>query len=258
MRNSKAGLLSFVSGLALSGLLFIPTAKAADMPVEPIVEEAQANWYVSLHGGWKFDEDWDDELDASHGDPLSDDFADLTIHTDDGWRIGGALGYSFNEWFAVEGEVAYMTQDFESVVFDEADPAGEFALLDGDEFDLGGDISILTGMVNAIIGFPIGGTFRPYIGAGIGAAHVDADANISNQPPAFPGPDAFHLDDSDTVFAAQAFAGLDIGITENVAIGGRARWLHLSDFDLTDDEDHDHSIDPDGILSAEVVLTFGW
>ena len=58
--------------------------------------------------------------------------------------------------------------------------------------------------------------------------------------------------------AAQAFAGIDVGITENVAIGGRVRWLHLSDVDLVDDEDHEHSLDPDGILSAEAVLTFGF
>jgi opacity protein-like surface antigen len=141
-----------------------------------------------------------------------------------------------------------MTQDFESVVFDDA--SGEFVLLDGDEFDLGGDVSILTGMVNAIIGFPLGGIFRPYIGAGIGAAHVNADADISAI--------SFSLDDSDTVFAAQAFAGIDVLISDNVAIGGRARYLHLSDLDLADDEDHDHSIDPDGIISAEAVLTFGF
>jgi opacity protein-like surface antigen len=149
-----------------------------------------------------------------------------------------------------------MKQDFDSVIFDEAD--GEFTGLAGEEFDLGGDISILTGMVNAIAGLPLGGIFRPYIGGGIGAAHVNAEADISNQPPAFPGTNAFHLDDSDTVFAAQAFAGIDVTITDNVAIGGRVRYLHLNGIDLTDDEDHKHSVDPDGIVSGEAVLTFGW
>jgi opacity protein-like surface antigen len=246
MGSVSRGLIA--AGGALAVLISVSPAMAADMPVEAIVEEAQSNWYISLHGGWKFGEEWDDELDASHGAPLSDDFADLTIDTDDGWRIGAALGYSFNRWLAIEGEIGYMTQDFESVVFDDA--SGEFVLLDGDEFDLGGDISILTGMVNAIIGFPLGGIFRPYVGAGIGAAHVNADADISAI--------SFSLDDSDTVFAAQAFAGIDVLISDNVAIGGRARYLHLSDLDLADDEDHDHSIDPDGIISAEAVLTFGF
>jgi hypothetical protein len=37
-----------------AALVSVSPVMAADMPVEPIVEEAQANWYVSLHGGWKF------------------------------------------------------------------------------------------------------------------------------------------------------------------------------------------------------------
>jgi opacity protein-like surface antigen len=238
-----------LAGAMIAALVSVSPVMAADMPVEPIVEEAQANWYVSLHGGWKFGEDWNDALDATHGDPLSDDFADLTIEADDGWRVGGALGYSFNNWLALEGEVAYMKQDFNSVEFDET--GGEFAGLELlDPFNLGGDISILTGMVNVIAGVPLGGMFRPYIGGGIGAAHVNANASISDLD--------FSLDDSDTVFAAQAFAGVDVIITENVAIGGRVRYLHLSDIDLIDDEDHEHSLDPDGILSAEAVLTFGF
>jgi opacity protein-like surface antigen len=245
MREMK----KLLAGAAFAALVSVSPVVAADMPVEPIVEEAQANWYVSLHGGWKFGEDWNDELDASHGDPLSDDFADLTIEADDGWRVGGALGFSFNNWLALEGEVAYMKQDFNSVEFDET--GGEFSGLDLlDPFDLGGDISILTGMVNVIVGVPLGEIFRPYIGGGIGAAHVNADASISDLD--------FSLDDSDTVFAAQAFAGVDVIITENVAIGGRVRYLHLNDIDLIDDEDHEHSLDPDGILSAEAVLTFGF
>jgi opacity protein-like surface antigen len=244
MREMK----KLLAGAAFTALASVSPVMAADMPVEPIVEEAQANWYVSLHGGWKFNEEWDDHLDASHGDPASDDFANLSIDTDDGWRVGGALGYSFNNWLAIEGEIGYMKQDFDSVEFDEAD--GEFTGLAGETFDLGGDISILTGMVNAIVGFPIGGIFRPYIGGGIGAAHVNADASISDLD--------FSLDDSDTVFAAQAFAGIDVSITDNIAIGGRARYLHLNDIELTDDEDHKHSVDPDGIVSVEGVLTFGF
>ena len=141
-----------------------------------------------------------------------------------------------------------MTQDFDSVVFDFGE--GQFDNLEGSEFDLDGDVSIFTGMINAILGIPIGGAIRPYVGAGIGGAHVDIDADVAAL--------GFSLDDTDNVFAAQAFAGIDIGITENVAIGGRFRYLHLGDIDVVDAEDHDHSIDPDGIMSVEAVLSFGF
>jgi opacity protein-like surface antigen len=233
-------------GGALAVLISVSPVMAADMPVEAIVEEAQSNWYVSLHGGWKFGEKWDDDLDASHGDP-TDDFAELTVHTEDGWRVGGAIGHAFSSWLAVEGELGYMTQDFDSVVFDTAE--GEFDGLEGEEFDVDGDTSIFTGMINAILGVPVGGVLRPYVGVGIGGAIVDIDAAVTDLD--------FSLADSDTVFAAQAFAGVDLSITENLAIGGRVRYLHLDDIEMVDAEDHDHSIDPDGIISAEAVLTIG-
>jgi opacity protein-like surface antigen len=241
--------LAGLSAVALASVIAATPVTAADIAVEPepVVE---SNWYLSLHGGWKFDEEWDDDLDATHGvDP--NDTAKLSIETEDGWRVGGALGYMFNSWLAVEGEIGYMTQDFKSAEFVEANPAGEFGGLEGDKFDLDGDTSILTGMVNAIVGFPIGSILRPYIGAGVGAGHVNADASITQAPI-----NDFHLDDSDTVFAAQAFAGVDVAVSQNIGIGGRVRYLHLSDFDLVDDEDHKHSVDPDGIISAELVLTF--
>jgi opacity protein-like surface antigen len=236
-----------VLGGAVAALLSVSPVRAADVPVEQIVEETQSLWYVSLHGGWKFDEKWDDDLDASHGVPTSDDFAELTVHTEDGWRVGGAIGYAFSSWLAVEGELGYMTQDFDSVVFDEV--SGEFTNRDGQEFDLDGDTSIFTGMINAVLGFPMGGVLRPYVGVGVGGAIVDVDAAITDPE--------FSLSDSDTVFAAQGFAGIDISISENLAIGGRARYLHLDDFDLVDAEDHKHSVGPDGIISAEAVLTIG-
>jgi opacity protein-like surface antigen len=235
-----------ILSVALAAIVTVSPARAADVPVEQIVEEAQNLWYVSLHGGWKFDEKWDDDLDASHGDPASDDFADLTVHTEDGWRVGGAIGYAFSSWLALEGELGYMTQDFDSVVFDEA--SGEFDSLEGEQFDLDGDTSIFTGMVNAVLGVPMG-VLRPYVGVGVGGAIVDIDAAVTDLD--------FSLADSDTVFAAQGFAGIDISISENLAIGGRARYLHLDDFDLVDSEDHKHSVNPDGIWSAEAVLTIG-
>ena len=239
-------LLVGCSAVAAAVLVSVSTpATAADIAAEPA---AESSWYLSLQGGWKFNEDLDDDLDATHGGSEPGNSAELSIETDDGWRVGGALGYRFNDWLAVEAEVGYMEQDFNSADFEEGE--GEFDGLAGEEFDLGGDISILTGMINGVVGVPIGNMIRPYVGGGLGVAYIDADASIDAL--------GFSLDDSDTVFAAQAFAGIDVPVTENVAIGGRVRYLHVDDFDLVDDEDHDHSIDPDGIFSAEAVLTFNF
>lgn len=239
-------LLAGCSAVAAAVLVGASTpAIAADITPTPVAEN---NWYLSIHGGWKFNEDLDDDLDATHGGTEPGNSAKISIDTDDGWRVGGALGYRFNDWLAVEGEVGYMDQDFDSAKFDEGE--GEFDGLAGLKFDLHGDIEIVTGMINALVGVPVGDMIRPYVGGGLGVAYVDVNARISAL--------GFSLDDSDTVFAAQAFAGIDVPITENVAIGGRVRYLHVDNFDLKDDEHHDHSVDPDGIISAEAVLTFSF
>jgi opacity protein-like surface antigen len=226
----RSSVFGGVVAVAAATLVASTPIFAADVipEAEPIIEE-ESNWYFSLHGGIKFGEDWDDEFD---------DTDEIDIEADDGWRIGGAVGYSLGSILVLEGEISYLTQDFDVVD-------------DGiDELEVDGDVSILTGMVNLIAGFPVATIFRPYIGGGLGFAHVSL-----NDLDIFPGVD---LDDSDTSFAAQAFAGIDVMLTENMALGGRYRVLHVGDIDLDDDLDGSHDIDPDLMHSLEAVLSVGF
>jgi opacity protein-like surface antigen len=218
--------------IAATTLLGLTPALAADIvQPEPIVENVN-NWYFSIHGGVKFGEDWDDTID--------DEDTDIEFDTDRGWRFGGALGYSFSSIFSIEGELSYLHQDFDGADCDGCQLGS---------YDLGGDVAIWTGMVNLIAGFPVGTFIRPYVGGGLGFAHVSLN-DLDDI-------DAFDIDDSDTAFAAQAFAGIDFMLTENMALGGRYRVLHISDLDFND-HDFDHEIDPDLIQSVEAVLTVGF
>jgi opacity protein-like surface antigen len=231
---TRSYLLGGVVALAATALVGLAPALAADIVTEPepVVVEDVNNWYVSIHGGIKFGEDWDDQID--------DEDTDIEFETDNGWRVGAAIGYSFSSILSIEGELSYLNQDF------------DHAECDGclfDEYDLDGDVSIWTGMVNLIAGFPVGNFFRPYIGGGIGFAHVSLN-DLDDI-------DDFDIDDSDTSFAAQAFAGVDFMLTDNMALGGRYRILHIGDLDFADD-DFDHELDPDLIQSVEAVLTIGF
>lgn len=262
---------------ALSILLVSPVM-AADLPTE-IVEETTASWYVSLHGGVKFREKWQDDMDLGTYPDLNFDpmgpldcdndpcsvLLDLGIDTRAGYRVGGAVGFFFNEIFAVEGEVGYMSQKFDDVRLDSA-TLTETTGSDSTTFPcpsavtgavcssgLDGRTSILTGMVNAIAGFPLG-VIRPYVGVGAGLAHVKFNDVGLTAPAAA----ICCLDDSDTTFAAQIFGGADLQITDNVAIGGRLRYLHLGNVDMVDSGAFKHNLNPDGIVSGEVVLTFAF
>jgi opacity protein-like surface antigen len=197
-------------------------ALSADVPAESdldVAVEDDNHWYASLQGGLIFGTDWDDES------PLGDFHLDV----ENGWRIGGAAGYSLSPVFSLEGEIGYLRE--------EGDASG---CCDG------GNISILTGMVNLIAGTALAGWLHPYVGVGAGLAHVSLnDIDL-------PGP--VELDDSDIVFGAQGFAGMDFVLTEWFALGGRYRLLHL-------DEVHGsagHDLDPDLIHSIEAVFTVGF
>src|SRR5918994_2409325 len=128
-------------------------ARSADLPAEH-ESPNESHWYASLHGGFKFGEDWDDNWDNE----------DIALEFDDGWRIGATLGYSLSPIFAIEGEVSYMQQELDP------DQAAQ-ALVAVDCCD-DGDLSIMTGMVNLIAGKVIADRVRPYVGAGAGLAHV--------------------------------------------------------------------------------------
>src|SRR5215212_11674052 len=88
---------------AAAALLAASTAaRSADVPPahgSPI----ESYWYASVHGGIKFGEDWDDDWDNE----------DIALEFDDGWRIGGTIGYSLSSIFAIEGEVSYMRQELD-------------------------------------------------------------------------------------------------------------------------------------------------
>ncbi len=62
-----------------------------------------------------------------------------------------------------------------------------------------------------------------YAGAGLGVAWVDLDADAGSFG-------KFH--ESDWVFTAQIFAGLNYQFTRNFAIYGGARWMYYQDADL--------------------------
>jgi len=95
--------LSFVgSALLLSGGL----AMAADLPEMGYVEQMEpaplppAGFYASLHAGYVMPGDVDAEF--VFGGTVSGD-----INVDDGYRIGGSLGYDFNNMIGVEAEVGF-------------------------------------------------------------------------------------------------------------------------------------------------------
>lgn len=70
----------------------------------------------------------------------------------------------------------------------------------------------------------LAGNLSAYLGAGVGAAFISADA----KSPLFPG----KLSNDDTVFAGSLSAGLVYNVNSFFEIYGGARWMYLGDTDV--------------------------
>jgi len=148
----------------------------------------------------------------------------LTIESDMGYALAGAVGYEFGN-FRLEGEIAYQTNDLDKVK----------AL--GVTLDATGDTSSLAGLLNCYYDFNNTSLFTPYISAGIGMAQVEIN-NFNIPGSGLPG-----TNDDDTVFAYQFGVGMAYAMTENLSLDIRYRYFATSDleFDTTDVEYSSHN-----------------
>lgn len=112
-----------------------------------------------------------------------------------GWTGGAAVGYDFGRArVELEGEYRRNKRD--------NDPGK------------GDPLQAYTGMLNLLYDFENDSAITPFVGFGVGAAHLDDD------------------DDKDTAFAYQAIAGLKIGLTDALSAIVDYRYLRTLDADI--------------------------
>ena len=155
----------------------------------PQIAVAQTGPYGELRGGIVFLNDADLDDDGGFDDEIS---------FDTGFLIAGAAGYAHESGFRGELELGYRKNNNDELDF-------EFI----GSFDAKGDTSAFTTMVNGYYDIDFGvPKFRPYVGFGIGLAVIDTEVRAAGIK---------LVDDSDTVFAYQALAGMAYHFTPNVA-----------------------------------------
>lgn len=203
-------------------------AAAADVSNSyPAVEAPSHNrFYAAFHGGALFPGITTD---------IIPEYDDLVVKTSGktGYRVGGAIGFMFNPYLAVEGDLSYSS----------ADPNKIDGFLG--PATVTGSSSVITAMANVLVGVPIG-RWRPYVGGGIGIAYFTA-SNVEAKPY---GP----LDGSDTGLALQGIAGIDFALNDRVSFGGRYSYMRLSDISIPDPLGFVNNITTD-FHSVEAVLT---
>lgn len=173
------------------------TASAADLLMDPppppeIITVATTGWYLRGDIGYNFNTIGKPEYNAPWGGTIPM----VTGHLDDGWQIGLGVGYQIDEIFRVDlttdyiGETKFLgsTAGFCDAL---AVPAGvpncsstEATMYSGWKF-----------LGNAYADLGTYGGFTPYVGAGIGGAHITwkdlnsrttCDGTVFACPPSFP------------------------------------------------------------------------
>jgi opacity protein-like surface antigen len=227
--------ITLLGGLAFSGLITFPTVQAAD--IEPVVEEPGLQWYVSLFGGPKWGDgdvkvEWERQEYEQPG-RIIEHLGELHGEVDDGFLIGGAFGAQFTDNFRGEIEVSGARLDTKT----HAEEYVDYGDTKGNEYEAKDDdhLTELFILANLWFGFPISSTFSPYIGGGVGVAHVDANFGV---PPFATNTGetndvSVKINADDWALAYQVGAGLLIALSDHFAIdlGYRFKGIHNVDLD---------------------------
>ena len=232
-------------------LLLATTTALAVVATPAVARDGSA--YAGIEGGVMFprDNDVDAFVDYTTVDTTTDTTTpiqvfpgaapdDVTIENafglnyKTGWDVDGLIGYDFG-MVRIEGELGYKRASIDSFTTDTAlvtalntalnrpdvdcgtnDPCGTLPALAATDFDLGGHVSVLSGMVNALLDFGNEDGISFYGGGGFGRARVKL------------------FGERDSVWAWQLIAGLRYAISPNIDIGLKYRFFNTGKLDMLD------------------------
>ncbi len=193
------------------------------------VRQSTSGWYVALAPevvfGYDIDLDGEDitiPVIPAPGLPSIGNATvpvDISIDTDTGFGINGAVGYRFDN-IRAEFEIGYNNNSVDSITVNDVDTSVD------------GDIDNWKFLLNGYYDFPTNSRFSPYLGGGIGVAILSAN-DLSATIPNFGEVD---IDDSGAsfIFQFKAGAGYDITETLNAFLGYRLMGIPGQSFEVLD------------------------
>ena len=196
MRGGRAAAAAVIATL-------LPLTAEAQLRVGPPTLHQSVGLYLGIGGAWNH---LSDQTLKATG------VTSRSVRADDGWMAAAQLGYDLG-WLRFELEGGFRQNDTDTI-----------SLPGGGRQRVKGDIGGWYAMANAIVDIDTGSPLTPYIGVGAGAMGLSHD---------FAGA-GFRVDDSKTVFAYQAIAGLAWNFTPNVSAHVDYRWFRTLDGSFRD------------------------
>lgn len=193
-------------------------AAAATIAIAPAAH-AYEGLYGAIGAGLSYLED---DLDVEASSAIFS--FDSDQNTDNGIGVYTALGKYLSDGWRAELEFSYRNNDARSWT---ADIPNISAFPEG---TMSGDISAYALMLNVIkdLDFISTGWVTPYIGGGIGFAHIDTEI-VANRTNGLNGLNNLVVNDDDRTFAYQGIAGLAFGLAENLMLDISYRYFATKD-----------------------------
>ncbi len=179
-------------------------------------------WYVGVEGGAMLVEDIDWDVGAT--------IDSTTVDHRAGFDVGGTVGYDLGA-VRLEAEVGYRAANVtglrSTTTFPVVTGAGATVLAPAGTYDgAGGRTSALSFMVNALWDFGDDDGIQGFVGPGLGVARVKSRLALNTN--------GNGLDDSDTVVAWQAVAGVRAPINDNIDVTLKYRFFNAPGVELVD------------------------
>lgn len=176
-------------------------------PVAAQAAEAPLPWYWSFSGSYSIMPDSDSR---THATPSVTGTTDMK----GGYGANLAVGMPLPNSFRLELEGGYIRNNIDSLSSGGGTAAAS------------GKIETWTGLLNVYYDLKTNTPWSPYIGAGLGAARHHEEVNL-------PVAGGQIIDDTDTVFAYQASAGLSYAVNPSTTVFTGYRFYAESDPEIT-------------------------
>lgn len=229
---------TIVAGAALGALA--TTALAADI-IEPTIIEAPviekvkpfAGWYIRGDVGYAFVRERDGvQIEDALGAPKVIGNQPATLlpfetEYDDGYTLGIGVGGHLGQYLRADVTADYLTES--AVALSQAaDPLCGAAC---SSTTYAADMNAILVMANAYVDAGTYAGITPYVGAGIGFAHVDYDdVVVSETDPITGAPLSFVYDSESTLRLAWSLsAGASYDINDQVAVDAGYRFTRVED-----------------------------
>lgn len=201
--------------------LAIAVALASTALATPALARDKA-WYVGVEGGAMIVEDIHFDIGAA---PSA-----MKIDHNYGYDVGGQVGYDFG-MFRVETEVAYKSANVDAISSSLRIPAynsaGALVQSNAGSYSYaGGRTTALSFMLNGMLDFGDDDGLQGFVGGGVGVARVKGKYGLNTY--------GNFVNDSDTVFAWQAIAGIRAPITSHIDASLKYRFFNAENVKLVD------------------------